>query len=147
MAQYDYKRDLGFWELPKPKKGEQKEYHPIVRVTARMVPFGYYVDPDNSQLFLPIPEELDALALAKKHLKQYSYREVANWLTTQTGRSISHMGLRKRIEVERRRKKASAIKRQLAQRLEKALKEIERLEKHNTGYYTLRDEEDSASGS
>ena len=145
VPQYDFKKDLGFWELPKPNKGAEKVYHPIVRVAVRHIPFGYYVDPDNDQLYLPIPEELDALELAKKHLKQYSYREVANWLTAQTGRSISHSGLRKRIEIERRRKKASAIKRQLAKRLQKTLAEIERLEKHNTGYYTLTEEEDSAS--
>jgi len=137
VPSFDYNRDLGFWELPKPNKGEYRVYHPIVRVTSRHIPFGYYVDPENDQLFLPIPEELDALELAKKHLKQYSYREVANWLSTETGRSITHMGLKKRIAIEQRRKKASSIKRKLAKRLEKTLAEIERLEKHNTGYYTL----------
>ena len=135
------KRDLGYWQLPKPLKGQEKEWHPIVRVTMRQVPFGYVVSEDNPNLLLPVPIELEALELAKKHLKQYSYREVANWLTKQTGRSISHMGLKKRVDIERKRKKAAAIKRELAKRLQKALKEIERLEKQNTGYYTLRDEE------
>lgn len=127
--------------LPKPNKGQEKMWHPIVRVTMRQVPFGYVVSEEDPQLLLPVPHELEALELAKKHLKQYSYREVANWLTTQTGHSISHMGLKKRVDIERRRKKSAAIKRELAKRLEKALKEIERLEKQGTGYYTIKPEE------
>ena len=135
MPEFDYKRDLGFWELPKPKKGKEREWHVIARVT-QMVPFGYEVDPENDRLLQPIPHELEALELAKRHLKQYSYREVAAWLTTQTGRSITHAGLKKRIEVERRRKKAAAIKRKLAQRLEETLREIERLEQGRVGAYS-----------
>lgn len=84
----------------------------------------------------PIPLELEALELAKRHLQQYSYRDVANWLTKQTGRSISHAGLRQRIDIERRRKKAATIKRNLAKRLETALSEIERLEKGCVGAYS-----------
>ena len=49
-------RDLGFWELPKPAKGAEKEWHPIVRVAARVVPFGYKIDPDNDKLLSPIPK-------------------------------------------------------------------------------------------
>lgn len=140
---YDFDRDLGFWELPKPNKGAKKEWHPVVRVAARVVPFGYEIDPDNDKLFRPIPHELEALELAKKHLKQYSYREVAAWLTTQTGRSISHSGLQKRVLIERRRKKAASIKRRLAKRLEETLEEIEKLEKGVTGYYTLSEGDDT----
>jgi hypothetical protein len=87
-------------------------------------------------LLQPIPLELEALELAKRHLQQYSYRDVANWLTKQTGRSISHAGLRQRIDIERRRKKAATIKRNLAKRLETALSEIERLEKGCIGAYS-----------
>lgn len=132
-------RDLGFWELPKPHKGQEREWHVIAR-TSNKVPFGYRVHPDNDGLLEPIPEELEALELAKKHLKQYSLRQVANWLTKQTGREISHAGLRQRIEIERRRKKAVTIKRNLARRLEKALSQIEELENNRVGAY--RREED-----
>jgi hypothetical protein len=135
VPEFDYTRDLGFWQLPKPKKGKEREWHVIARVT-QFVPFGYEVDPDNERLLQPIPHELEALELAKRHLKQYSYREVAAWLTTQTGRSITHAGLKKRIEVERRRKKAATIKRKLAQRLEEILREIERLEQGRVGAYS-----------
>ena len=72
---------------------------------------------------------LELLELAKKHVKQYSLRQVAAWLTTQSGRSITHDGLKKRLDVERKRKRITAIKRQYAKRLEKALRQIESLKK------------------
>jgi hypothetical protein len=133
---YSFDRDLGFWELPKPDMGAEKIWHPVVRVAARVVPFGYEVDPDNDKLFKPIPQELEALELAKKHLKQYSYREVSAWLTTQSGKSISHMGLKKRVDLERKRKTTARIKRELAKRLQEAITQYETLEKERTGYYT-----------
>ena len=91
---------------------------------------------------MPISLELEALDLAKRHLKQYSYRAVAQWLSKETGRYISHMGLKKRIEVEQRRRKASAIKRKLAKWLEETLEEIEKLETQGVGAYR-----DSSTGS
>jgi len=132
------RESLGYWMLPKPHKGEEKEWHVIVRVS-RQVPFGYRIHSENDNLLEPIVDELEALELAKRHLKQYSYREVAAWLTKQTGRYISHMGLKKRVDVERRRKKAASIKRKLAQRLEETLQEIEKLEKGGVGAYSVRE--------
>ena len=129
------REDLGFWQLPKPPKGHNKEWHEIVRVT-KAIPFGYEVHPENERLLVPIEHELEALELAKRHLQQYSYRAVAQWLTKQTGRSISHSGLKKRIEVEQRRKKASAIKRKFAKWLEETLAEIEKLETKGVGAYS-----------
>jgi len=99
------------------------------------VPFGYEVNEDNDRLLEPIPEELEALEVAKRHLLQYSYREVAQWLSRQTGRSISHNGLKKRIDIERKRKKTIIIKRRLAQRLAQTLQEIENLETQKVGTY------------
>lgn len=84
---------------------------------------------------MPIRLELEALDLAKRHLKQYSYRAVAQWLSKETGRYISHMGLKKRIEVEQRRRKTSATKRKLAKWLEETLAEIEKLETQGVGAY------------
>ena len=127
------KRDLGYWTLPKPDV-DIKEWTRIPRV-ARTIPFGYREDPEDKDYLLPIQEELDALEQAKKHLIQYSYREVANWLSKETGRTITHMGLKKRIEVERKRKKSVKIKRELTRRLEKAIKEISKLEEERTGSY------------
>jgi|TARA_B110000503_G_C6962289_1_gene335605 uncharacterized protein YjaG (DUF416 family) len=87
-------------------------------------------------LLEPIRDELEALEVAKKHLLQYSYREVAQWLTRQTGRSLSHTGLKKRIDIERKRKKTITIKRKLAQRLAQTLQEIENLETQKVGTYS-----------
>jgi len=88
-------------------------------------------------LLEPIAHELNALELAKQHIKQYSIRDVAQWLTKQTGRSISHMGLKKRLSIERKRKKAVIIKRRLAQRLQETLQEIEKLENGRVGAYSV----------
>ena len=99
------------------------------------IPFGYEVHPDNDKRLVPIESELEALELAKRHLKQYSHRAVAQWLTKETGRYISHMGLKKRIELEQRRKKAATIKRKLAKWLEETLEEIEKLETEGVGAY------------
>ena len=129
---------LGYWQLPKPNKGKEKEWHVIARV-AKEVPFGYKLHPDNDKLLEPIPHELEALELAKRHVKQYSLREVALWLTKQTGRYISHSGLKKRLDIERRRKRSAAIKRKLAKRLEETLKEIEKLEKGGVGAYSVKE--------
>jgi hypothetical protein len=137
LAQYDYDRDLGFWELPRPIKGKEKEWHVVARVSNRQVPFGYRVHPDNDRLLDPIPEELEALEVAKRHLKQYSYREVAIWLSKTTGRYISHMGLHKRIKIEQKRKKSATIKRKLARRLEETLSQIKRLEEDCIGSYSI----------
>jgi hypothetical protein len=133
---YNYDRDLGFWELPKPAKGKEREWHVVARVQGRVVPFGYEVDPENERLLLPIPLQLEALELAKRHLLQYSYREVAMWLSKETGRYISHMGLKKRIEIERKRKRSATIKSKLAKRLQETLEEIDRLQKNSIGAYT-----------
>ena len=69
------------WKLPKPELvNSEYEWLSVVRV-GRVVPFGYRQDPEDDDILLPIPEELEALEEAKKYLKQYSYRDVANWLS------------------------------------------------------------------
>ena len=127
-------KDLGFWVLPKPDMFVRK-WRRISRVS-RTVPCGYKVDETDTDFLLPVEIELQALDKAKEHLKQYSYREVATWLSKQTGRYISHVGLRKRINLDRKRKKTITIKRELARRLEKTLNEIQRLEEESVGCFT-----------
>ena len=77
--------------------------------------------------------ELNALEQAKIHLKQYSYREVAHWLSKNTERYISHVGLRKRIQHERQRKKTATTKRQWAKRLEEAIAAVKKIEEESLG--------------
>mgnify|MGYP003128306087 FL=1 len=136
---YVQKDWLGYWELPKPDKGKEREWHIIARVS-RTIPFGYEVDKENEKVLQPIVVELEALELAKRHLKQYAYKDVAIWLTKQTGRYISGEGLRKRITIEQKRKRTASIKRNLARRLQETLSEIKKLEKEGIGSYSRREE-------
>ena len=129
---------LGYWELPKPDKGKEREWHTIARVS-RTVPFGYEIDKENDKLLQPVFIELEALELAKRHLKQYTYKDVAIWLTKQTDRYISSEGLRKRIKVEQKRKRSAKIKRELARRLKETLEEIQKLEEEGIGSYSSRE--------
>jgi hypothetical protein len=129
--------ELGFWMLPKPDMFI-KSWNKIPRV-AKTIPFGYEIDEEDDDFLVPIDIQLNALDKAKQHLKQYSYREVANWLTKETGRYISHTGLRKRIEVDKRRKRTITIKRKFAKRLEKAINEIKKLEEDSIDCFTLKD--------
>ena len=123
-------KPLGQWKLPQPTDlQEDNEWVPIPRV-ARTVPFGYQLDPEDSGILLPIVHELDMLMEAKRYLKQYSYREVANWLTRNTGRSISHVGLKKRLDNERRRKKQSWKPTQMGRLCEKGNRQSGRNRAH-----------------
>lgn len=119
-------RELGAWILPQPPK--TSEYVPIPKF-GRTVPFGYKQDEEDENMLLPIPTELEALAKAKKHLKQYSLREVAAWLSKLTGRYISHVGLSKRIKDEQSYKRRSTTYRNLTKRYKEALEKAEAYEK------------------
>lgn len=85
----------------------KEEWGPAVRIS-KTVPFGYKEHPTDKRLFLPVPEELDALERAKVFLREYSLRDVADWLTKETGRYISHMGLSKRVKQDKLRRKRGA---------------------------------------
>tara|TARA_R100000951_G_C2625389_1_gene175827 strand:- start:143 stop:571 length:429 start_codon:yes stop_codon:yes gene_type:complete len=122
------KTKTGVWKLPQPIDIiEENEWVEIPRIS-RTIPFGYEVHTDDEQVLVPIPDQLDKLQQAKKYLKQYSYREVANWLTRNTGRSISHVGLRKRLDNEQRRNKQATSLRRWADYAEKAIAKAKELE-------------------
>lgn len=93
-------------------------------------------------MLLPIPRELRALEKAKEYLQQYSYREVSLWLEKQTGRSISHVGLKKRIDSEQSNKRRSATLREWARRYKKAIEQAEKIERERLG--AIRKENDDA---
>ena len=121
------------WTLPKPEETEDGyNWKPVVRV-GRTIPFGYRQSEEDRDLLLPIVEELELLEKAKKFIRQYSYRQVANWLSTQSGRNISHVGLMKRIRIEQKRKTEASTQRYLAQRYKEALQKAENLEAKVTG--------------
>ena len=126
-------KPLQKWKLPQPTDiKEDNEWIPIPRIS-RTIPFGYEVDPDDPDVLLPIEHQLDMLEQAKKYLKQYSYREVANWLTRNTGRDISHVGLRKRLDNERQRKNKAASLRRWAKYAEKAIAKAQEIDSKRLG--------------
>ena len=126
-------RSIGKWKLPQPTDiKEENEWVQIPRI-ARTVPFGYKHNKDDPDILDPIPTELDLLEKARSYVNQYSYREVANWLSTNGGRYISHVGLRKRLENERRRKNQAASVRKWAEYAEKAIAKAKALEEERTG--------------
>jgi len=132
------------WRLPKPiDHGDHFEWKPVVR-SGRIMPFGYREDPTDPDVLLPIPEELELLEQAKKHLKKYSYRAVAAWLSEQSGRPISHVGLYKRIKLEYKRKTEAATHRYFAERYKEAISKAEKLEARVGGAAT-RGETNSTS--
>ena len=116
------------WKLPKPVEVDGKyEWRPVVRVGTH-VPFGYKQDPNDEDILLPIPSELELYEQAKQHLKKYSYRDVANWLTTQSGRDISYVALNERVNRESRFKRDLANQRYYAQRYKEASSKAQKIE-------------------
>ena len=76
----------------------QQKMEPIkIKKRARTIPFGFKQSEDPEYLE-PIKEELDALNQAREYSKTCSLRETAQWLHRKTGRYISHVGLKKRLE-------------------------------------------------
>ena len=126
-------RSLGKWKLPQPTDlKDDNEWMPIPRI-ARTIPFGYELDPEDKNLLKPIKIELDLLEQARKHIKQYSYREVANWLSKNSGRDISHVGLMKRLKNERKRQNKAISLRKWADYAQKAIQKAEEIEESRTG--------------
>jgi len=150
------------WYLPdSPEKDEEGQtfWKPVVRV-GRHVPFGYRQDPDDPYILLPIEEELELLEQAKIYMRRYSLRQVARWLSEESGRYISHEGLRKRVNIERSRKAQAAIYRQYARRAKEAEEKARKIEENRIGGKTLyenssslrrkaeeQQQDDSSSGS
>ena len=137
-------KPLKQWKLPQPTDiKEDNEWVPIPRIS-RTIPFGYDIDPDDPDVLLPNEHQLDMLEKASAYLKQYSYREVANWLTRNTGREISHVGLKKRLDNERRRKNKAGSLRRWADYAKKAVAKAEELEAKRLGAKANNEKEDSS---
>ena len=129
-------RSLGKWKLPQPTDmKDDSEWLQIPRM-ARTIPFGYKQNEDDREILDPIELELEALELASKHIKQYSYREVANWLTTKTGRTISQVGLRKRLANEQQRKNKVKTLKIWADYVTKTIEKAKAIETQRTGART-----------
>ena len=126
-------RSLGKWKLPQPADiKEDNEWVSIPRI-ARTIPFGYKQDSEDPDILRPVAKELDLLEKARQHIKQYSFRQVANWLTTKTGREISHVGLRKRLMDEKQRKNKARTLRKWSEYAEKAIQKAKAIEEGRVG--------------
>ena len=131
-------RSLGKWKLPQPtdvKDEEGKEWSKIPRIS-RIIPFGYEKDIEDPDVLNPIPLELEAIEMARKYVKQYSFRQVANWLTQKTGREISHVGLRKRLMHEQQRKNQARTLRKWSEYAQKAIEKAKAIEEERLGSKT-----------
>ena len=126
-------RSVGKWKLPQPTDIKEENVWVQIRRIARTVPFGYKVNEEDPDLLDPIQTELDLLEKARKHVNQYSYREVANWLSANTNRYISHVGLRKRLGNEKQRKNQARSLRKWAEYAEKAIAKAKALEEERVG--------------
>lgn len=126
-------KSLGQWKLPQPTDiKEENDWSPVPRI-ARTIPFGYISDDEDPYILQPVPLELDLLEKARGYLKQYSLREVSAWLSTNSGRYISHLGLQKRVKHEKQRKDKARSLRLWANYAEKAINTAEKLEARRIG--------------
>jgi hypothetical protein len=75
-----------------------------IRRSSSTIPFGYKLSESNNEMLEPVQEELEILekVLPLIREKTLSLREGSMWLTHETGRSISHMGLKKIAEQRKR---------------------------------------------
>tara|TARA_R110002124_G_scaffold177333_1_gene345339 strand:- start:333 stop:557 length:225 start_codon:yes stop_codon:yes gene_type:complete len=71
-----------------------------MRRSSSTIPFGYELDEANMALLTPVPDQLEALDKVIPMIRDQtlSLREGALFLEFETGRSLSHMGLKKIVE-------------------------------------------------
>ena len=77
------------------------------RRTSSTIPFGWVLVEGSKDLLEIVPEEIELLDKAKEYLKGSSYREEAKWLSSRSGKYISHVSLyritKKDLSEKRRR--------------------------------------------
>jgi len=68
-----------------------------MRRSSSTIPFGYELDEDNPEMLKPLTDQLEALEKVLPMIRDssLSLREGSLWLEHETGRKLSHMGLRK----------------------------------------------------
>ena len=122
-------------EIPAPDfDADEVVFHPIVRGFGKNIPFGYEVSEEDDQILNPIPEQLWMLEKARSHLKKgFSLRDVANWLTTRSGRSISHQGLKVRLAQDTTRNKKYGMSKRMALMFAEAYMKARKLEDSRLG--------------
>jgi len=125
----------GKWQLPSPPKTYHKEWVKIVRPTKHLPPFGYTKDPNDSNILIPIPKQLEALEMAKKLLSTYSYDNVAEWVSQTSGKKIRGSSLRRRLSIESKDAKEYHQYRFFQERAEEAGRKAKEIEDNFLGKY------------
>ena len=100
---------------------------------ARTVPFGYKQSEEDPDILDPIPVELDLLEKARKYVKSVFVSPSSQLADTNSGRYISHVGLRKRLANERQRKNTAKSLRKWAEYAETAIAKAKEIEEARTG--------------
>ena len=72
----------------------------LKRRTSSTVPFGYELSKEDKHYLEPVPKQLESLEAVEEMIvkEQISLRDACYWLENHTGRSISHVGLKKIID-------------------------------------------------
>lgn len=131
MPKQEFRSGTKIWKLP--KIGADGKWHRVIRL-GRHIPWGYMQDEDELDMLIPVPEQLDMLEDGKEWMRRgYSRRQVAAWLSDETGRYISHVGLKKRLELEDRRKRSLRSLRVYKKKLKETIALIEKLENDRIG--------------
>ena len=125
--------NVGYFKMLDPVGLKDDNEWLMIPKISRTIPFGYKAHEQDEDILVPILEELEALELAKEYLREYSYREVAGWLSDRTGREISYIGLRKRVQKEKQRKSKAATYKVWLKNYKKALEKLEEIESKRIG--------------
>tara|TARA_E500000318_G_scaffold11756_1_gene10628 strand:+ start:90 stop:350 length:261 start_codon:yes stop_codon:yes gene_type:complete len=65
------------------------------RKNARVIPYGYEISEDDPEFLIQNEDHMELIKKAKKFIENNcSYRETAEWLSHNTGRKLTGMGLR-----------------------------------------------------
>tara|TARA_R110002020_G_scaffold297563_2_gene513332 strand:- start:1157 stop:1495 length:339 start_codon:yes stop_codon:yes gene_type:complete len=72
----------------------------LKRRKSSTVPFGYELSKEDAQYLAPVPKQLEALEAVEDMIvkEQITLRDACYLLENQTGRKISHVGLKKIID-------------------------------------------------
>ena len=89
---------------------QKEQTNKYKRRLSSTIPFGWKLVEGSKDLLERVPLEVELLEQAKKYLKGSSYREVAKWLSSRSGRSISHVALYKMAKKELSEKRSNAAK-------------------------------------
>jgi len=82
--------------LSYPQKIMSEEKIKIARrKNARVVPYGYEISDEDPEFLIQNEDHMELIKKAKKFIENNcSYRETAEWLSHNTGRKLTGMGLR-----------------------------------------------------